>query len=116
MDADKTITGTFTIDTHTLTLASGGNGTVGQSPAGPTYNYGTSVTATATPATSYRFVNWTGDTTATTNPLPLVMARDHNLTANFAINTYTLTLNPTPAIGGTADKNPVRRRTTTARW
>ncbi len=54
-------------------------------PASGTYKKGTSVTITATPNTGYTFSGWSGDTTATNNPLTIVMNRDMNITANFDI-------------------------------
>ena len=60
-----------------------------KSPNQATYNHGTSLTLTANPGTGYHFVGWSGDTTATTNPLTFIVTSNKNLTATFAINTYT---------------------------
>ncbi len=92
MNSDKTITATFAIDTHTLTVATVGSGTVGKAPDQPSYDYGTLVTLTATPATGWHFVNWSGDASGSTNPLGVTMDADKNITANFAIDTHTLTV------------------------
>jgi uncharacterized repeat protein (TIGR02543 family) len=59
-------------------------------------NYGGSTTAvTAVPNTSYVFVNWTGDNgfvTTTVNPLTVNSVKaNQNITANFAINKFTIT-------------------------
>src|SRR6185369_9566002 len=56
---------------------------------------------TAVPATGYHFVNWTGDNgfvTTTTNPLTVNnVTAGQNITANFAIDSYTVT--PSIAVG-----------------
>lgn len=38
---------------------------------------------TATAATCWQFVNWTGDITSTQNPLPITITSNMNITANF---------------------------------
>jgi uncharacterized repeat protein (TIGR02543 family) len=65
------------------------NGSV--SPNGGTYPENTPVSLTATPAAGYHFVNWTGDITGTSNPVTVTMNSNKTVTANFAINTYTVT-------------------------
>jgi uncharacterized repeat protein (TIGR02543 family) len=104
MTANKSITATFGIDTFTVTLTSAGNGTVSKSPNQAVYQYGTPISMTATPSAGYHFVNWTGDTTTTLNPYATVVTRDRALEANFAINTYPVTV--TPIGSGTVVKNP----------
>ena len=61
------------------------------------------VQLTAIPATGYHFTSWSGDLTGSTNPANVTMDRNKTITANFAINTYTLTTNAT---NGTVTKNP----------
>ena len=84
----------------TLTVTST-NGTVTKNPDQANYNYGTSVTLTATPSAGYLFVNWTGDATGSTNPLTLTMNGNKSITANFARDTFTVTLSANPKSGGT---------------
>ncbi len=85
--ADVTLTAEFAINVYTVTL-SAENGTV--TGAGE-YNHGTEVTLTATPAEGYRFVKWSdGETNATRT---ITVTADVTLTAEFAINVYTVTLN-----------------------
>ena len=79
---------------HTLAVTAT-NGTVANSPDQPSYLHNSSVSLTASPSAGYHFVNWTGDTAATANPLPVLMIRNKSVTANFALNTYTLTYNAT---------------------
>jgi len=61
------------------------------SPSGGKYLRGVQVALTATPATGYRFANWTGDvgTVADVNSASAVisMNEDHSITANFAEET-----------------------------
>ena len=98
---DRNLTATFS-NTYNLNVTAGANGSVAKSPDQPNYNPGDEVTLTATGAPHYHFVNWTGDTTATGNPLLLTMTRDRSLVANFAIDTYTLTMSTT----GTGTTSP----------
>jgi hypothetical protein len=48
------------------------------------YASGSTAKLTASPATGFGFVNWTGDASGSTNPLSLVMDSSKNVTANFA--------------------------------
>ncbi len=102
MTEDKTVTANFTINTHTLTVvanpAEGGDVT-----GGGDYDYGTSITITATANEGYTFENWTlgGDVVSTEPEFDYEMPdNDVTLTANFTINTHTLTLVADPAEGG----------------
>ncbi|PWB67958.1 hypothetical protein C3F09_12555, partial [candidate division GN15 bacterium] len=87
---DASVRANFTINTYTLTYLAGANGSIsGTTPQ--TVNYGASGTAvTAVPDLGYHFVNWSDGSTA--NPRTDVnVTADLTVTANFAINTYTLT-------------------------
>ncbi|WP_439882504.1 PA14 domain-containing protein [Pontibacter sp. MBLB2868] len=79
----KIITGTTPppVISHTLTVTTVGSGSV--SPAGGTYQEGTSVTLTATAATGFVFSGWSGSVTGTANPVTLVMDANKNVTATF---------------------------------
>ncbi|GEM_PF-756063 len=102
MDANKTITANFAIDTYTLTLLAT-NGTVTKNPDQATYDSNSTVQLTATPGIGYHFTGWSGDASGSTNPLTVTMNADKNITANFAIDTYTLTV---LATNGSVTKNP----------
>jgi uncharacterized repeat protein (TIGR02543 family) len=96
--ADMTVTANFTIDTHTVTFAPGSNGTL-TGVTLQTVDYGTNCTAVeAVPNTGYHFVNWTGTNgfvTTTGNPLTVSnVTADMTITANFTIDTYTVTFVP----------------------
>lgn len=71
---------------------------MGSVTGGGTYNYGDTISLTATPNKGYHFVNWSnGETTPT---IRVVVKNDTTLTANFAINKYTITaLTNNPAFG-----------------
>ncbi|MBI3192918.1 MAG: InlB B-repeat-containing protein, partial [Ignavibacteriae bacterium] len=81
---------TGAITTYTLTYSAGPNGSLSGTLV-QTVNHGTDGTAvTAVPTANYHFVNWSDGSTA--NPRTEVnVTRDTTVTANFAINTYTLT-------------------------
>ncbi len=84
----------FTKKTYTITATA--NPTAGGSITGTgTYEHGSSCTLTATPATGYSFVNWTsGNSQVSTNAsYQFTVTGARTLVANFAPNTYTVTLN-----------------------
>ncbi len=84
MDANKSITATFTIITYTLDVTVVGNGTVAKVPEQASYGVGELVELTATPAVGYEFVGWSGDASGTTNPLTVTMDANKSITATFA--------------------------------
>jgi hypothetical protein len=92
------VTANFAINTYTLTYTAGANGTIsGASPQQVNYNSsGTAVTAV--PNAGYHFTSWSDGSTVNPRTDTNVMAAI-NVTATFAINTYTLTY--TPGTGGT---------------
>ena len=84
------VTANFAISTYTLTYTADANGTIsGTTPQ--TVSYGASGTAvTAVPNAECYFVNWSDGSTA--NPrTDAGVTTNLSVTANFAINTYTLT-------------------------
>jgi len=68
---------------YNLTVNTTGNGSVSLSPAGGTYNEGTTVTLTATPDAGWEFAGWSGDLTGTNNPATITMDADKTVTATF---------------------------------
>ena len=105
-DANVHVVANFEINVHTLTLVADPEegGTVA---GGGDYEYGTSVTVTATPAAGYTFLNWTidGSVVSSSASFDYVMPdNDVTLVANFdelPPQTYTLTLIAVPEEGGT---------------
>jgi len=91
MDAHKTVTATFSINQHTLTVEQVGMGTINQTPAGTIFDYGTVITLTATPATGWGFAGWSG-TCSGSGACSVVMNADKTVTATFSINQHTLTI------------------------
>lgn len=68
----------YTVPTFTITVNSSGNGSV---TGGGTYEYGKSVTLTATPNAGYRFVKWSDGSTA--NPRAITVSAAATYTAQF---------------------------------
>lgn len=78
----------------------------GSTTGGGSFDAGTNVTVTATPNLGYTFTNWTEGGVIVPGAgavYPFVLSGNRTLVANFAINTYTLTV---IAVNGTVLKNP----------
>jgi Divergent InlB B-repeat domain len=71
----------FTTDYQLTTAVAGTGGTVS---AGGFFAAGSNAVITATPSTGNYFVNFTGTTTSTSNPLTLPISGPESITANFA--------------------------------
>ena len=85
MDSNKVITATFLqLPSYTLTLVTNGQGTISLNPAGGIYLSNSVVTVTATPATGWVFVAWSGSTNGNANPLSIAMNTNFSLTGTFA--------------------------------
>jgi len=97
------------IQTYALNFGAGTNGSI-TGLASQTIAHGSSSAAvTAVPNQGYHFVNWTGDNgfiTTTANPLTVGnITASQTITANFAINTYSLTfVAPNGSITGLASQ------------
>ncbi len=100
---NRTLTANFSQITYTVALSSA-PAAGGASSGGGTYGSGTTATVTATPATGYRFVNWTrGGTALSANPVySFPVSANITLVANFAVADYTITTSVSPAGAGTA--------------
>jgi uncharacterized repeat protein (TIGR02543 family) len=85
-----------------ITEVAGTGGSITKSPDQSEYQSGIQVELTATPAEGYEFVNWTGDVTSTDNPLTVTITANTNITANFALKSYTLAIT---ANNGTVDQS-----------
>jgi uncharacterized repeat protein (TIGR02543 family) len=99
--ANRTLVANF-IGIYTVSTSS--SPAIGGSTTGSgTYNTGTSVTVSATPASGYQFVNWTdGATPVSTNATyTFTISANRNLTANFSVITFTVATSSSPAAGGT---------------
>ena len=80
-----------TVYSYTLTVNQSGNGTVSESPNSATYQAGSQVVLTATPSTGYLFSGWSGGASGNANPLTLTMTTNTSVTANFILQTETIT-------------------------
>ena len=78
-------------ETYTLTPSVNPSGSGSVSPSSGTYDAGTSVTLTATPASGYSFSHWGGDASGTSASVSITMNSDKDLIAYFtAVPTYEL--------------------------
>ena len=98
MNGNYSITANFVLDTitYTLTYAVAGNGSLTAPATSPTtHNSGAVVTITALASAGSHFVNWTGDVTTVADvnaaSTTITMNGNHSITANFVLDTYTLT-------------------------
>lgn len=84
---------------YTLTFTAGPNGSISGASPQTVDSGGSGSAVTGVPSTGYHFVNWTGTNgfvTTTSNPLTVTnVATDMTITANFAINQYTVTATAT---------------------
>jgi len=111
MDASKSVTANFALDTTyplTISISPTGGGTTNPSPGTYSYSEGTNVTVEATANAGYHFVNWTGDVEGDVHntSMTVPMDRARALTANFELDTlpqHTLTMQVNQAGWGTTD-------------
>ncbi len=89
--ANKTLVANFLINSYSLTT-NAVNGSVGKSPIQASYNFGSSVVLTPTANSGYSFTSWSGDASGTSNPLSVIMDANKSITANFTLNSYSLTV------------------------
>ena len=87
---DNTDDGSTDPVNYTLTLTASEGGTV--TPESGSFGENESVELLATPDSTYVFVNWTGSSTSTDNPLSVTMDSDKSYTANFVKKQYPLTI------------------------
>jgi uncharacterized protein YkwD len=102
VNGDYFITANFAkiaVTYYTLTVATSGSGSTSPAVGQHTYAAGTVVPIVATPASGYRFVNWTGNVGAVANTsaasTTITMSGDYSITANFSqipVTYYTLTM------------------------
>jgi len=98
--ANIAVTANFAINTFTLDYTAGTNGSI-TGTANQTVNYGANGTqVTAVPNANYHFVNWSDG--STTNPrTDSNVTANINVSANFAINQYTISASVNPVNSGT---------------
>ncbi len=94
VNAAGTYVAQFTKKTYTISASA--NPTAGGTVTGAgTYEHGSTCTLTASPSTGYSFVNWTSENSqvSTNANYQFTVTGARTLVANFAPNTYTVTLN-----------------------
>jgi hypothetical protein len=116
LDQARSVTATFTLKTKTLDLSEDGTGTgsVSSSPAGidcgatcsSAFDYGTSVTLTATPDASSDFTGWTGAGCTGTGDCVATMDAARSATASFTLKTETLDVNASGSGTGSITSSP----------
>jgi len=101
--ANKTLVAHFLINSYSLTT-NAENGSIAKNPNQTTFDHGSIVALTASPAIGYVFDSWSGDASGSVNPLNVTMDGNKVITANFTlIPTYTLTAS---GVHGSVTKNP----------
>lgn len=91
MNANKSCTATFTLNQETLTITQEGNGNGTVTGAG-TYNFGTTVTVSATAATGSTFSGWSGTNGTECATGSVTMNASKSCTATFTLQTFPLTV------------------------
>jgi hypothetical protein len=100
MNSDKSVTAGFEVNppnTFSLTVTAS-NGAVKKTPDLPQYDSGSTVGLKAIANTGYKFVDWSGDATGTSDSTAVVINKGKSVTANFALIPYQLTV---AAVNGT---------------
>ncbi len=112
---DKSVTANFAINTYSVVFSAVANGSINGTKT-QTIEHGANCTqVTAVPDENYHFTGWTGYYTGLDNPLTLTnVTSDKAITANFAHNTSTLSLNSNGnGTTGFTSLNPLNTRTAT---
>ena len=73
-----------TLNQHTLSVATTGDGSVAIDPDQALYDFGDEVTLTANPGSGETFIVWSGDLTGTDNPATVTITDDLSITASFS--------------------------------
>ncbi|MBQ5779187.1 MAG: leucine-rich repeat protein [Paludibacteraceae bacterium] len=107
---DRTFTAVFAIDEHNVT-ANANNENYGTVTGEGVYEYGTSITLTATPNDHYHFVKWNDNNTQ--NPRTVQVTQDSTITAIFAINEHNVTISKNISAAGTVTGNGIYEHNTT---
>ncbi len=115
IDAAKSVTATFDIQTFTLTtsLTGNGTGTISSTPAGIScgvdcsqiYNFGTVVSLTASAGTGSTFTGW-GGACAGTAACTVTMDAVKSVSASFILLQFPLTMTKAGAGSGTVTSSP----------
>ena len=85
VNGDKSLSAEFAVDTYTVSVAAGANGTV---TGGGSFEFGAPATITATASAGYHFAGWSDGNTEANRTFNV--SGNMNVTAAFEINTYTV--------------------------
>ncbi len=113
--ADRNLIANFTLNSYTISTSSSpaeGGTTTGDG----TYDYGSNVTVTATPATGYTFIKWTDGVSVVSSDANYTFSasEDKNLVANFSLMQHNLTTSIAPIGSGTVNGGGTYNHGTTA--
>jgi hypothetical protein len=102
VQANHTISASFTASTYTLSVSKSGagGGTVSTNPSGTTFPAGTVVTLTASPDSNSVFSEWSGACSGTSTTCQVTMNSNLNVTATFNAKTNTTYIITATASGG----------------
>ncbi len=102
VQANHTISASFTANTYTLSVSQSGagGGTVSTNPSGTTFPAGTVVTLTASPDSNSIFSGWSGACSGTSPTCQVTMNSNLSATANFNAKTNTTYIIKATASGG----------------
>jgi len=95
--ASRTVSATFTPNTHSIATPAAVNGTVTCTPNPVTH--GQDASCTATPNAGYHFTSWSGDCTGTGACQLTNVTSPRSVGATFALNTYPISIVPATANG-----------------
>jgi predicted small lipoprotein YifL len=85
MNAAKTCTATFTLNSYALTVNTAGTGS-GTVTGSGSYAYGATATVTAAASTGSTFTGWSGSCSGTVSPTTVLMDAAKTCTATFTLN------------------------------
>ena len=94
----------FSLNSYTISASASPNAGGSVSGTG-SYNYGSTCTLTATPATGYSFVRWTknGNQVSTNPSYSFTVTENASYVAVFSLNSYTISASANPSAGGTVN-------------
>ena len=92
ISGNRTLVAVFTTQTYTVSVSSGGHGTVS---GGGTFDYGDSCTLEATPDTAYEFDGWyeNGSKISSNSTYTFIITGNRTIEGRFVAAEYTITVN-----------------------
>lgn len=103
MTSEKEVVANFAAVRYSLSVTVSPTAGGSVSPTGGTFDSGSVVTLTATPAPGYQFVSWSGDASGTGQTVELPMNSDKSVIANFGTTRHNLSVTVTPSGSGTVN-------------